>query len=265
VIEYFWDQGFNRELLFYLCVERIELACPGGGGAGDYDLRILDNDPDGSAFEPFKALLYATADSGRWEQDAHQVEAVGPPVSAESVARLDTLIHVAESNLALRPLPDGTWQLERETSKRRLVVPGVAACGRGPLDLHLYDSKETFDAAGRAAGGEIRGRVVLRSPQSVLYYMGELIRPGGEAALIRARHSAQSEESRRLFVVREGGRCPRAEVRVEYEGAAYEIPRGEGECEAGRSMQVLAFAGQLLALQQSATDLPAGTLRVVGQ
>ena len=266
VVEYFWDQGFNRELLLYLCVERIELACPGDGGVVETDLRILDNEPAGAAFDAFQSFVYAAADGGRWEQDAHQIEPVGPPVDTASVAHIDTLIHLAESELALRPLPGGSWQLEKTTSKRRLVVPKAPVCGRTDANLRLYESKDAFETAGRGGGDEVRARVVLRSPQSVLYFLGELIRPGGENALIRARQSAQSEASRRLFVVREAQRCARADVAVEYAGTRYEIPSGEGDCDAGRSMQVLAFAGQLLALQQSAKDLPAaGTLRVVGQ
>lgn len=265
VVEYFWDQGFNRELLFYLCVERIEVACP-GAGTDEADLQILDNEPAGGSFDAFRSLLYTVADAGRWEQDAHQVEPVGPPVDAASVAHIDTLIHVAESDLALRQLPGGSWQLERTTSKRRLAVPGATVCGRPAANLRLYESKDAFEAAGRAGTEEVRGRVVLRSPQSVLYFLGELIRPGGENALIRQRQTAQSESSRRLFVVREAGQCPHADVAVNYGGARYEIPSGEADCDAGRSMQVLAFAGQLLALQQSAKDLPAaGTLRVIGQ
>lgn len=145
------------------------------------------------------------------------------------------------------------------------MIPLASVCG-GAANLQLYETKETFEAAVRGGGNEARGRVVLRSPQSVLYYLGELIRPGGEKALIRARESAQSEASRRLFVVQEAGRCPRPDVRVDYGGGTYEIPGGENECDPGRSMQVLAFTGQLLALQQSSKDLPAsGTLRVIGQ
>jgi hypothetical protein len=263
--EYFWDQGFNRELLLLLAVERVEIVCPGRNGAAQ-DLRILDNDPQNPEFGAFQSLLYAMADSGRWEPDPHQVEAVGPPVDAASLARPETLIQIAGSELELRPVANSTFQVERPTTKRRLAVPGIAVCGAAEGELRLYDSKVTFEKVARRAPEEIRGRIVFRSPQSVLYYLGELIRPGGERVLLRPRSTSQTENSRRLLVVREGGGCARADVRVQYDGSRFQIPRGIDECDPGRSMQVLAFAGQLLSLQQSSRDMPAvGTFRVVGQ
>jgi hypothetical protein len=106
---------------------------------------------------------------------------------------------------------------------------------------------------------------VLRSPQAVLFYLGELTRPG-VAVAIRGRQPSQPESTRRLFTLREAAACPRADVQVAYDGARWAIPRGGGDCDPGRSMQSLALAAQLLALQQSARDLPAtGTFRVVGQ
>lgn len=264
ILEYFWDQGFNRELLLYLVVERVELRC----GGPDAELRLLENDPTSETFDDFRAVVAAAADSGRWEADLHQVETAGPPVDAASVTNPGTLMQIAGSGWKLRPLPEGTYLLERPTAMRRLFIPAATICGKsaGAGDARLYDSKDTFETAGRRGAKEIGGRFVLRSPQSVLYYLGELVRPGGERVAIRPRSSSSTESSRRLFVIREAGDCPGAEVRVQYSGATHAIPRGEGDCDPGRSMQVLAFAAQLLALQQSSRDLPAaGTLRVVGQ
>jgi len=107
--------------------------------------------------------------------------------------------------------------------------------------------------------------MVLRSPQSILHYLGELARPEREV-VIRARREDQPPSERRLFAVRPGGACSANEVGVRYDGERWAIPRGTAECDAGRSMQSLAITAQLLSLLQSAKDLPAtSTVRIVGQ
>jgi hypothetical protein len=105
----------------------------------------------------------------------------------------------------------------------------------------------------------------MRSPQSILHYLGELARPEREV-VIRARRDGQPASERRLFTVQPAGSCDGSEVAVRYEGARWVIPRGGAECDAGRSMQSLAITAQLLSLLQSSKDLPAtSTVRIVGQ
>lgn len=263
ILEYFWDQGYNREVLLYLTVDRVELEC---GAPGSAPPRVLENDPTEPSFGEFRSLVNDLADAGQWEFDDYRTEKIGPPVDATEARRLPTLVQMASSPLRLRPLGDGTFQLEKTSTKLRLALPATGACGGTARSaVRLYDSRGAVEAATRLAPGELRGRVVLRSPQSILHYLGELARPEREVA-IRARQDGQPPSERRLFAVRPGGACAGSEVSVRYDGSRWAIPRGTAQCDPGRSMQSLAITAQLLSLLQSAKDLPAtSTVRIVGQ
>lgn len=263
ILEYFWDQGYNREVLLYLVVDRVELECGAADGA---PLTVLENDPAEPSFAGFGALVADLADTGRWEFDDFRTERIGPPVDAAEARRLPTLVQMAGSPLRLRPVGDGTFQLEKTSTKLRLAVPGTNACP-DPLRtrVRLYDSRGAVDAAARMAPSEPRGRIVMRSPQSILHYLGELARPEREV-VIRPRRPDQPASERRLFAVRPAGACSGSEVSVRYDGGKWAIPRGTADCDAGRSMQSLAITAQLLSLLQSARDLPTtSTVRIVGQ
>ncbi len=259
ILEYFWDQGYNREVLLYLVVDRVELECDGA-------LRSLENDPTEPSFAAFRSLVDDLADAGRWEFDDYRTEKIGPPVDAAEARRLPTLVQMASSPLRLRPLADGTFQLEKTSTKMRLAVAEPRECGAGSgTPLRLYDSRGAVEAATTKAPGESRGRIVMRSPQSILHYLGELARPEREV-VIRPRRGGQAASERRLFAVRPAGACSGNEVAVRYDGDRWAIPRGTGDCDGGRSMQSLAITAQLLSLLQSARDLPAtSTVRIVGQ
>ena len=270
LVEYFWDQGFSRDVLFYLAVERIELECR----AGD-EVRTVEliNEVGVPSWDDFQELVGAIYRVGQWEVDPHQTVQIGPPVDGTEVARLGTLLQVAGRPLRLQDNSDGTWRLERPSETLRLVVPRVSACtddgvtagGDEASSLHLYDAKSVFLAASQQDPDELKGRVVLRSPQSILFYLGEIMRPGRQVHII-SRSPNQSLAERLLFVATPGSQCSKAIITVSYDGQQYSVPDGEAECSGGRAMQSLALAAQLLSLQQSASDLPAtGTVRIIGQ
>jgi hypothetical protein len=263
ILEYFWDQGYNREVLLYLVVKRFELEC---GAPGSAPPVFLENDPTEPSFAGFSALVGELADGGQWEFDDFRTERIGPPVDAAEARRLPTLVQMASSPLRLRPVGDGTFQLERTSTKLRIALPRAAACGgSSPAGLRLYDSRGAVEAAGRLASAEPRGRMVMRSPQSILHYLGELARPEREV-VIRPRRPGQPASERSLFSVRAASECRESEVSVRYDGGRWSIPRGTEGCEAGRSMQSLAITAQLLSLLQSSKDLPTtSTVRIVGQ
>ncbi len=128
LIEYLWDQGFTREVLLYLTVERIEVQCPSSNS-----LQQLVNDTTEASFAAFQQALNATVEGGTWEMDGYQAEPIGPPVGDAEAQRLAALIQVAGSKLMLKPLEDGSWQLERQSTDRRLAVRGrVGTAGTTP-------------------------------------------------------------------------------------------------------------------------------------
>lgn len=263
LIEYFWDQGYPREILLYLGVERVEVDCPAGY------LRSYENDPADRSFPAFRRVVEALADTGAWDAESKSL-LVGPPVDADQAGRLPTLLQLASARLRLKATEDGRFQLVRPGEQQRLLARGFDPCADSAGDrapswrAAFYDSKDAF-AAAQPQPGMRRARLVFRSPQSVVFFLGEMARPGREVA-IRPRSPGQPVNERRLLVVRAAGECPRAAIVADYAGKRWVIPDGTGDCNPGRSLQSLALAEQLLSLQQSAHDLPAsGTVRVIGQ
>ncbi|MFN8095610.1 MAG: hypothetical protein U0599_25910 [Vicinamibacteria bacterium] len=263
LVEYFWDQGYPREILLYLGVERVEVDC------GQERPLALQNDPTDRTFGAFRALVEAISDDASWaDEDTNAL--VGPPLDASQVSQLPGLVKLAQAHLRLVPTKDGRFQLVRPRDQMLLSLraadpcPVPGAAGPKPVKLSLYDTRESYAMAGRAPGARA-ARLVLRSPQSVLFYLGEMARPGREVTM-RARAAGQAAAERRLLVVRDADVCGKALVSAEYGGKRWVIPDGRNDCHPGRSLQVLALAEQLLSLQQSAHDLPAaGTVRVIGQ
>ena len=145
--------------------------------------------------------------------------------------------------------------------------------------------------------------MVLRSPQGVLFYLGEVVAAWGraeadgkynthipliqqtdaEGALpcpyprLEAVDGADPDFCTPLLVVRNKKDCNKgpALVKAEYLGETFKIPKGVGLkydvldssfCGPGRSMQALSLASSLIALQKSAKDIPSPALvQLVGQ
>jgi hypothetical protein len=128
----------------------------------------------------------------------------------------------------------------------------------------------------------------LRSPEAILYYLGELARVEkdlGKAYCVRVAKYPKDRFAP-IFVIRDAGCKDRVVEAVASDGKSYFIPSREpkgsslcgesGEvieikehepfCDPGVSTTALSLVSQLIALQKSAKDLPTtSVVRVVGQ
>ena len=122
----------------------------------------------------------------------------------------------------------------------------------------------------------------IRSPEGMLYYLGQLMRVEETGRMPEICVQGQSQP---IFnAVGSGTGCGQGILAVRYEGERYVIPRGSGPyescepgedakprispvaCVPGRSMQSLSLVNQLISLQKSAKDLPGtGVIRTIGQ
>ncbi|HEY0510368.1 MAG TPA: hypothetical protein VGH73_00595 [Thermoanaerobaculia bacterium] len=113
--------------------------------------------------------------------------------------------------------------------------------------------------------------IFLRSPEAIIYYLGQLMRVEEGGQIPKVVIDGQQEP---IFVAFKGDKklgCKKL-LQVDYEGEEYIIPNGSGNpdsalaCLPGRSMQVLSIVNQLVALQKSAKDFPGtSTVRAIGQ
>ncbi|WP_088281782.1 hypothetical protein [Ideonella sp. A 288] len=109
---------------------------------------------------------------------------------------------------------------------------------------------------------------VMRSPDSMIYYLGEVLRNGGKVTVRRDRDDSRAT----LFTVTAGpvgfGSAPEAAaVWVDHWGTRYAIPRADSlgapaslTKPKDRSMQTLALVGQILQLQNKASAPPRSAL-----
>lgn len=274
IVQYYLDQGWPVDLLFYLLVEKIE-TLPEAFSAKEVAQvpKPSDSEPEvlryrggtedqEKLFGKFVAHI-ASEDS---VIDIRQESLpVGPPIDATKLNSLGDLLKAGESKLKLEATDDSGTQYQ-------LKKPGAFFIefkdkAGNPSALH---DQGTFSKKGdQTKRSKEVGKVTLRSPQGVLYFLGELARemagdpnagprlPGGE----------------RLFVVREGSGDGEAgaAITAEFQGRTYHIPNNgtldasDPAAPAGRSLQCIALVAQLIALQKDATELPrTGTVTVVG-
>jgi hypothetical protein len=144
--QYFWDQGFVREMLLYLATERIDVECASGEAP-----RALENDPRAPSWAAFRSTLEAIADSGRWE-DGGPPHRRGParPVEPSEALRHPTLVSIANAKLRLARRADDHWQLVRPVERQRLVARGHDVCATTPssdVRFAFYETKRALETA----------------------------------------------------------------------------------------------------------------------
>ncbi len=106
----------------------------------------------------------------------------------------------------------------------------------------------------------------LRSPEAMIFYMGELIetqlKSAGHYLPELLRDEDEPSKERPIFKVIKGRPSGGAAVKVSHEGETYAIPR-EG---AGRSMSVMSLVSLIFGLHREADELPTTpTLKLIGQ
>lgn len=164
-----------------------------------------------------------------------------------------------------RSEPEGTQQPSQQAREKSGTTPPVK-----PLSFYM----------------------TLRSPQGVLYYLGEVTRVWDKAATFdripmilveteeapTGAHTCKTKTETRfcvpLFLARKpSSDCRQSQVLVKDEGDTFIIPKPsddaracENKCCPGRSLQALTLASQLLGLQKKGESLPGVSLvRSIGQ
>jgi hypothetical protein len=178
---------------------------------------------------------------------------IGPPLDAATVkANLGTLIAMQKDGMELREVAGHAYQLQKPNAMPVFTVNKTC-------NMKLAVAGEN----GKPNGGHDKHVIVLRSPEAVLTYLGELARAqldgvhgGGEKTYVPTAW-ADDAHAEPMFVMKTGEPAPgQAVVQVEYEGSTYYVPR---DASAGRSMQSLSLLAQLIGLQKNAAELPTTT------
>jgi hypothetical protein len=255
LISYYISQGYSRNVLFTLLISEIEKE----------NLPPFYNVP-GKYYEDFIKELEGLIDEGLTVQPIDDDVLLGPPLTAKEVQRMDIAKLDAQQITIARDGP--YYQLKKPNIVYRFCLKPATSDATGTCKA----TQEQSDGRPPDNSGKM-GRYTLqlgkqkigfhvRSVEGVIYYLGEWVREqvesiGGianQAPTIADKSGRCREASNILFKLEQGGGQERS-ISTSYQGKDYHIDVDPKGCD--RSSQVLELVLELLALNNSAKDLPA--------
>jgi|GEM_PF-1846667 len=319
-VRYYLTQGWKPDLLSYLLVERVEVQ-----SKPPLPPTVLENDPesqeDFQRFSSFVGLLRTVtcafeeiseealvgqADTTPTYEDLMKAQAEGFKIRLkpqDPASQQEDTSDEDEQKPKQEEEPKVVYQVLKETKSLELLCKQRFAGSQAKtLAFRLRGESGGSETIDREDKDKIVVDITLRSPQGILYYLGEVLRVwndetragegpsriplilsnrakthASEVVPCPGSHGSSANDDTvcvPLFMARERSpRCAESQVGIQYEGRSYIVPKapeGSTSCEdgccSGRSMQALTLVSQLLALQKKGEDLPGVTLvRSVGQ
>jgi hypothetical protein len=318
-LAYYWDQGWPRSFLLHLLVQRMKIRVETPSGQGvrieDYNFENYPDVQDESLcqFNKFGRIVkqYLSLDpelGGPRFETKITTRDLDPPLTRDQVGSL--VMSANKDGYQIVPVKDNMYRLRVQQSDLTMVTGSLSSlwdlarkekqklCQDGGQQQEtqvVVSERKAGDAEDEGKANKIMAEssaevkpgepkitveLFLRSPEGVLYYLGQLVR--FETRHRRVPEICVQNRLQPIFVGRERGLdCLEGAVSVSYEGRRYLIPAKPGDggpcdkdpeggaplaCVAGRSMQALSLLNQLIALQKSAKDLPSsGVVRTIGQ
>jgi hypothetical protein len=254
-LKYYWDQGWSRQMLLYLFVRKIEQG-------NRCFLNVPWNAAD-EGCEPGVPKLneYLDRKLDIVEDPAPRRTPVGPPIQLDAgqAPGVGDIVNAYVNKLTLAKEKDkaNVYQLYSEAKGFIFqYCPEQRECDeKNRQHVAIASDSDNPD--------EKKPKIFIRSPEAVLFFLGEIAREELEG---RSPPQALDSEGQKLplFVVRHSSTQPLgAALSVEYEGEWYYIPSGP---EGGRSMHVLSLVNQILSLHKSRPELPStSAVTVVGR
>ena len=285
-LDYYLNQGWPKEMLYHLLIERIEIKKMAYGELErqaksskllkdrsrmhallqrrDAVIKKVNKcDPDTDENLSFNNYPLDECDYLKFQkfltllrilglETRSRINTIGPSIKHADASNLSNLIAVEKAGMHL--------QVDPKDSSRYQLSKGFA------YDLVLTSSnfKIASNDPSQGISESDTGKTVtvyFRSALGVVYYLGELIRvqhadnvnerfQGAPTAAIGPNFGDEE-----LFVVKKGAAPIDAAVEVSHEGTTYYIPQKESEG-GHRSMQILTFINQIFAQNKKGENLP---------
>lgn len=290
ILQYYLDQGWPKQFVLHLFVREVRIF-EGEASEG----RLLNYPLDRTTLKSFQDWISAISLCDIVLERVDDFEPVGPILKDTEVRDIAKLAAMKKEGLSLiavdekgKPIKENVhaygYQVRKLAEGVTFKLKTNPQCPEFPENIQqlmiLADQTrlplkvdDKIDSTGKKPR---RAILLLRSPEAMLYYVGEIVRRQLEGTLdnpadkeevrITLRHPEDAAKDKliTIFSVRRvpNGHTVRAAVSVTYDGETYVIPGTEEE--AGRSMHVLSLISQLIGLQNKATDLPqTTTVRVI--
>jgi hypothetical protein len=261
VYYYLEELGWHKEMLLHLFVDRIEM----------YDNGIIaerfDNYPvDKEKFERFQGKLRELLKCRLVGQE--RFEPIGPRLKAEEMDDLEQLIQVQKAGLTLNRVTEGKNEWYQLSSRK--MDYSYSCGGDGKAEAGTYRVSGTKSRRQAGSGDKPEYRISLRSPEGVLYYLGEILRAETEKGFVPMIEVCSAKPHVPLFVVSKSAGDSSSVISVDYDGSTYSIPRSpsgaDSSCTGDRSMHVLTFISLLIAEQKAGMNVPVtGAVTAVGR
>lgn len=275
---YYLEQGWPQQMILLLFVRKIEVY------QGKKLIQEYTNYPESQReFSKFSAAL-SELRGCEFEAAPLDGKAYGPEYNPGQLLDIRGLAAAKSADLALEPR--GTdpkrptaYQFVKQSKSMQLVQsdgsskPCTLPDGARALKATSSPEREKGDQ-----DNGVTATFVLRSPEAMIYYLGEIARAqlegqtldNGERVPVSKdfptfKYGAVREQTfpgaaPTLFTLNKGSASDSA-VSVDYEGAAYSLPRGSN---ANRTMHVLSLLTQVIGLQNKGADLPStANVRIV--
>lgn len=264
LIRYYMDNGWPRDLLIALTVEKITIgeafyravvaasdaACAASSGslacqriashrvtapAASGGRVVFHNDPRrADLFDPFHDLALRLIVLGLTIENVNAPQTIRLPastmvgLSADEITKLNAMSASVKTEGNQVVVTSYAWH-------PALRLPG------------LSQSSVRIEGQAGTSSAEVDMTASLRSPDSILFYLGAYARGGADARVLIDAPGAE-----RWVSVFELASCDDAVVTVDFDGACYGIPRSGDHV----SMKIVAFLHQVLALNKSAVEPP---------
>jgi hypothetical protein len=297
LMAYYLDQGWPKELIFYLFIREVEVTLNNGKEARLLS-RYLNYPQNVAQMNAFKKLIGSLSECEVNIDEIPKLTEYGPPLALTNKTPVDEIAAAKANELKLIKIGN-EYQLTKNTPTPVLRISksdieGAKSCaflddyakldkanqanslaGGAAVSTNLEKAKtqEKVDDATSKTSSEkkIIFNFVLRSPEAMIYYLGEVSRfqldrplrnmpPQTDLAtsIDIGLETYRSGERTALFQMLRNSDKPAA-ISVEYGGVKYSIPK-----DGGRSSHALSLITQLIGLQNKATDAPVtGSVRIV--
>jgi hypothetical protein len=232
-------QGYSRELVFYLVIEKAKITPENG------EPRVVFNDPSRpDSFKDFEFYISQAMIHGLTTETY-----MAPGESAKSDGGKGD---ASKSDDAKKPSLTGHAELcydgALNTDETKKNIPAESFCGAKP-DVRSAAEAESGPLYVNIGGQRQRIDVTTRSIYGIFYYLGHLIANGHAVTLHDYHVPNETTEEAPLIDVRSGGGPCFTEI--EYEERTYCAPM-----DADNTKRIFALLNALIALKQSPGDLP---------
>ncbi len=255
-VDYYIKQGWPREMLLHLFVKRIDIK------QGDGTMKPYMNYP-GEEKKSKEESKQELEDFHSYIRNCEVLtrddsKPMGHAIDVTQASDVKNLVEIQKAGLRL--------QKDDCCPQYRLIAPRTTHYFKCAGD-EVIDAKDAY----ARKGDQYAGVFYLRSPEAILYYLGELARESMKNNVHRINVCSDPKKTAPLFDVRQltdDSKDAAVALTVEYEAEKYFIKKDNSEdhCILDRSMHVLSLVSQLIALQKSAKEMPAtGVVEVIGK